>query len=181
MIRGRELKSRIAQRAILSPRCSAHVHRHLLRRRPPIVAGKFIRKMPTAAAAALWRMRLHWCASRGGFREEGKEERPSDRRHIAKPTERGESRARSITHPPLHLLGPLCQSCRGVIGDAECANCRRSTTRIYRAAAAGCPCRSRVRIKAHLKGAIVNARSIVVTTPLRPLRHPRTNRVFLFS
>lgn len=73
--------------------------------------------------------------------------------------------------PALHLCSiPVCQSRRGVIGGRRvCTNCRRPTTRIYRAAAAaGSPShRTRVRIKTHLDGTIVNAISIAVTTPLQ--------------
>lgn len=69
----------------------------------------------------------------------------------------------SASAPP--ALPPVCQSRRGVIGDAECANCRRSATRIYRA---GNPSRrTRVRMKAHSDGTIVKAISIVTTTSLR--------------
>lgn len=81
----------------------------------------------------------------------------------------------SSTAPP--ALYSVCQS--RVIGDAECANCRRSTTRIYRAATAragGPSPRTHVRIKTHLDGTIVNAQSIVVTTPLCVLGiSPRIN------
>lgn len=138
----------------------------------PIVARKFIRKI-LAAVAALWRMRFRWCTWASGEVFAGER----GRRHITKPTPTDEgmvmlvmvvvqSRARSITHPPLHLLSPVCQSRHGVIGDAECANCRRSTTRIYRATRGDRSRCTRVRIKAHLGGTIVNAQSIEVTTPL---------------
>lgn len=62
----------------------------------------------------------------------------------------------------LHLLYPVCQSRRGVIGDAEYANCRRSTTRIYRGGWSPSR-RPRVRIKAPLNATIVNAISIAAT------------------
>jgi len=64
-------------------RRGTRVHRYLPRRAVPIVAGKFIRKMLAAAAAVA----LRRCGYIGVYRGEGEEEeRPSDRRHIAKPS-----------------------------------------------------------------------------------------------
>lgn len=143
----------------------------------PIVARKFIRKILAAAVVALWRTRFRWCgearrrewAMRGSSRRDGSNTKPESDRPmwgctIENKIDNSFAGPRSTCSIPL-----VCQSRRGVIGDAECANCRRSTTRIYRAGvAAGSPSRRTcVRIKTYLDGTIVNAISIAVTTPLQ--------------
>lgn len=76
---------------------------------------------------------------RGFIRGGRRRQRQSD----TKPTDVGEklyytiqSRAKSITHPPARRstcsTRYVNHAAAGVIGDAEYANCRRSTTRIYR-------------------------------------------------
>lgn len=126
---------------------------HLPRRGLPIVARKFIRKIPGVVAERYGERGFDDVEERdieGGagrfVREEGEEaERHKTDRQTNQPTNIGEklyytieseidnSSARPNPPPPsLHLLYPVCQSRPGVIGDAECANCRRSTTRIYR-------------------------------------------------
>lgn len=127
----------------------------------PIVARKFIRKI-LAAAVALWWTRFRWC---GGARRRAVPGGMAATQNRSRTDRCGavQSRAKSITHPPVRAppgsIPPVCQSRRGVIGDAECANCRRSTTWIYRAGvAADSPSRRTcVRIKTHLDGTIVNA------------------------